>query len=55
MGGKRLHATPPERIHTCVGPDIRAIAAEAAQFDIVSVRTFADAEDADELVLRTLE
>ena len=38
MRGERFHAASPEGVDARVGPDVGAIAAEAAQFDIVSVR-----------------
>jgi hypothetical protein len=55
MRGNRLQAIAAERVDARVGPNVGAIAAETAQVDIVSVRVLAGPEDADELVLRTVE
>src|ERR1700732_4972674 len=55
MGGKRLQPIPAERVDAWGSPHVGGMAAEAAQIDIVSVRGFADSEDADELMLRTVE
>src|SRR3984893_9641003 len=55
MGGKRLQPIPAERVDAWVSPNVGAIAAEAAQIDIASMRSFADSEDADGLMLRTVE
>ena len=48
MSGERFHAALAERVNAGVGPDVRPVASEAAQFDVVPVRFFADPEDANE-------
>jgi hypothetical protein len=55
MSGERFHATFAEGVDAGVGPDVRPVASEAAQLDVVPVRFLADAEDADELMLRSIE
>ena len=55
MSGERFHATFAEGVDAGVGPDVRPVASEAAQLDVVPVWFLADAEDADELMLRSIE
>jgi len=55
VGRERLHASAAEGVRARVAPDIAPIAAESAQFNVVSVRMGADAKHANELMLRTVE
>ena len=50
-----IRAAIPEAVDARIGPDIRAVAAVLAEFDVVDVRCVPRLEDADELVLGTIE
>jgi hypothetical protein len=56
-GGVKLEirAAIPEAVDARIGPDIRAVTAVFAEFDVVDVRCVPRLEDSDELVLGTIE
>jgi hypothetical protein len=56
-GGVKLEirAAIPEAVDARIGPDIRAVAAVFAEFDVVGVRCVPGLEDANEFVLRAIE
>ena len=56
-GGVKLEirAAIPEAVDARIGPDIRAVTAVFAEFDVVDVRCASRFEHADELVLGTIK
>ena len=50
-----IRAAIPEAVDARIGPDIRAVAAVFAEFDVVGVRCVPGLEDANEFVLRAIE
>ena len=55
VSGERFVATLAECVNAGVGPDVRPVASEAAQFDVVPVRFFASPENDYEFMLAAIE
>jgi hypothetical protein len=51
VGRKRLHAVLAEGVHASIGPHVRSVPSETAEFDIISMGTTSGAKDANEFVL----
>src|SRR5262245_56868066 len=55
MGSQLLDPSGPEGVHPTVIPDVGTRAAMTPQFDVIEMRSFADSEDGDELMLTAVK